>query len=198
MFRIASIILVAMLTLQAVGQEQQPTERRSVRGPAGAKGGGREQRRPGADQDIMMGQALRNPRMAEKLGLSEEQQQAIEGQLAELQKAHNSLRAGMEQAGLQQARLMMAEELDEAALMAAVEETGRIRTELAKLRIRHLLFMRKTLTPEQIKKARSAIRDKMKKHREEGSKGRGPKKHHGEGKKNQGQRDREASPEDAS
>jgi Spy/CpxP family protein refolding chaperone len=171
MFRIAGIILAAMLTLHAVGQENEGGERRSFRGPAGQgpKSGLREKRRPDMDQNAMLGKALRHPRMAEELGLSAEQRQVIDEQLAALEEAHIELRAKMEKAALKQARLMTEKELDEAALMAAVEETGRIHTEMAKLRIRHLLFMQQTLTPEQVEKARSIIRERMKRHHQERS-----------------------------
>lgn len=171
MFKTAGIIVAAMLTLQAVGQENEGGERRGFRGLAGQgpKSGLRDKRRPDMDQNAMLGKALRHPRMAEELGLSEEQRQAIDERLAALEEAHIELRAKMESAALKQARLMTAKELDEPALMAAVEETGHIHTEMAKLRIRHLLFMRQTLKPEQVEKARSIIRERMKRHQQDRS-----------------------------
>ncbi len=180
MFRIASIVLVAMLTLQSFGQEQVQSERRKFQGSSGQKSGLREQRRLDKNQNVMMGQALRHPKVAEKLGLSEEQREAIDQELKALQKRQIELRAEMEEAALEQARLMSATELDEAALMAAVEETGRIHTKMAKLRIKHLLFMRKTLTPEQIQQARTIIRERMKSRREDGSKQHGKRQREGE------------------
>ena len=172
MFRTASIVLMAVLAFQAIAEPETQLERRGSRGPAAAKGGFREQRRPEMNPDMAMGHALRHPKIADRLGLSEEQRQAIEKEQVNFQKTHGELRAKMEKAALKQARLMTAEELDESALMAAVEETGRIHTEMAKLRIRHLLFMRKTLTPKQIEQARTAIRSRMKSRHEEGAKDR--------------------------
>lgn len=190
---------MAMVAVQTFGQEQETDERRTFRGPGaggprssfrerrGTEGGGpggpmggmREQRGPDMkDENIMLGKALRHPRMAEELGLSEEQRQAIDNRVAMMEEKHAELRGKMEKAALKQAQLIVSKELDEAALMAAVEETGRIHTEMAKMRIRHLLFMRTTLTAEQVEKARSIIRNGMKHHRGEGFKrdGQGGKK----------------------
>ena len=170
MLRTIGIILLALLSLHAVGQEQDGGVSRNFRGPGadGPPNGRREQRRE-MDQNAMLGKALRHPRVAEKLGLTQAQRRAIDERLASLEEAQIALRSELEKAALKQARLMMAEKLDEAALMAVVEETGRIHTEMAKLRIQHLLFMRQTLTPDQVEKARSIIREGQKQRHKQGS-----------------------------
>ena len=206
MLRIAGIILMALVSVQALGQEDESAERRGFRspeaggpkssfrqkrgpeggGPAGPLSGLREKRDGDKkDETMMLGKALRHPHFAGELGLSEEQRKVIDERVTALEKRHGELRAEMEQAALKQARLMVEKDLDEGALMAAVEETGRIHTEMAKQRIRHLLFMRKTLTPEQVEKARSVIRERMKHHRGEGSRPDG--RWRSEGMRGQGQ-----------
>ena len=62
---------------------------------------------------------------------------------------------------------------DEKAILAAVEKAGRIRTDQAKLKVKELLLIRKTLTPEQIEKIKELIRQRMNKNREEGNGKRG-------------------------
>ena len=63
----------------------------------------------------------------------------------ELRKATIQLNAKRELAGLQQVELLSADKIDEKALMAAVEKTGRIQTEFAKLRIKQLIMIKKAV-----------------------------------------------------
>ncbi len=117
----------------------------------------------------MMTHALKNPEMAEKIGLSEEQQQKITKKLEKIEDKNLDLKYKMEKASLKQARLMTAKELDEEALMAVVDELGKYRTQMAKQRIGMLVFMRKTLTDEQITNMRRVMHERVKERRNEHS-----------------------------
>jgi len=51
--------------------------------------------------------------------------------------------------------------VDENAVMKAVEEAGEVRTAMAKLKVRQLLLVKRTFTPEQIELARKRMRQHM-------------------------------------
>lgn len=123
-------------------------------GPGGEHGG------PGGGD--MMERFLDNPRMAEKLGLTEDQiaqmRTAAEGAKAQRETLMNQ----MKEAGKAQAEAMTAENIDENDVMSKVEEIGRIRTEMAKQQTRQLMAIQKILTPEQ----RARIKEHMQKMRD--------------------------------
>lgn len=102
--------------------------------------------------------AVMNPKVAEAIELTDEQKAKVKklrssGGSRELQER---FRKGMEK----QSALLQAEAIDEAAVMAAVDETWEARKELAKEQTRRLIAVRSILTPEQVKKALSVMRDK--------------------------------------
>lgn len=139
----------------------------------------REGRMPGGEMDGpggdgMLERILSNPAMIEELGLSEEKIVEIKDKLAEFKKKNEELRTQMQQAGKKQAELLTAKEVDEATLMAAVEETGKINTEIAKLRMQKLLLARQNISPEKMEKIREKIRERMGSMRDgEGKEGQG-------------------------
>ena len=155
MKRIIGVLLVALLSMQAMGQElsernPEATERTRQRSTRSA------QRR----QRDGMGMGLRRPEVADKVGLSESQRDAIETQMVMLEKQNLQLKQKMDKAAMHQAKLMTAKTLDEAALMKAVETIGKLHTKRAKLRIKHLIFMRQALTPEQTQVVRKLMRER--------------------------------------
>ncbi len=135
------------------------------RGPGGSKGGrgGHPRGGPGGFINKMLeGEA------AEKLGLEPDQIKKLKKGLQKLEKQEENLRNRLEAAGKEQAELLKAEgEVDEAALMKAIEKTGKIRTQMAKLRIQPILLVKKTLTPEQLQTSRKMMHARMQKRREE-------------------------------
>jgi len=118
------------------------------------------QEEPGQEQENAIHELLRNPETAERAGVSREQIEQLKTALAGVREEFPKLRAALEKAGMEQAGLMTAERLDEAALMAAVEKAGAIRTEMAKLRVKSLLAVRNTLSPEQINRVRAMSRER--------------------------------------
>lgn len=148
------------------------------RGPAGRPAGGPESRGGGHPEssdwgrggqrgfatEHLFGTILADPDLAKRVGLSGEQLETIKQKLDALRQRSVELKAQLELAGMEQAQIMTAADVDEAALMAAVEKTGRIHTELAKLRVRHLLVIKKNVTTEQLAQVREVVRDKMKEH----------------------------------
>ena len=143
--------------------------------PRGGMWEGREGRFGGAGmglgggEEAMIGRLLANPKVAETLGLGEDQIKTLKDKLEGVRKDMEPLRADLEKASMDQAHLLTATQtVDEAAIMATVEKAGEIRTKIAKLMIQQLLTVKKTLKPEQIEKARAMIRERM-----NGAKGQG-------------------------
>ena len=111
------------------------------------------------------------------LGLSDEQVANLHKQTAEMQRHMANLRTNLEQSAVDQVELIRAENPDEAALMKAVEKADALRTEIAKLEIKHLLAVRNILTAEQRLKLRERVKtrlENMKEQRGLGANRRGP------------------------
>ncbi len=134
-------------------------------GVALAQGSGRKQQddqwsRSGERGQMVLERILNNERMIKKLGLSEEQVSTLRNGIFDPKKEKIRKRADLQIAATEQARILTESEIDERALMEAVEETGQIRTELAKLHMQGLLLMHKTLTKEQRSKIGPMLRQK--------------------------------------
>jgi len=142
------------------GHGRLENQKRCAGEPGHHRGGGRGSAES-MPQEAMMINALRIPRVAQKIGLNEEQRKKIEHKLEQLQDNHLELKYKMKKAAMKQARLITAKELDEEALMDVIEETGRYRTQMAKQRIKLIIFMRETLTPDQIKTMQGMMRERM-------------------------------------
>jgi len=145
------------LALAAACSWAQPGEGGEAREHAGrriARPGGEPE---GAPLETFVQHVLENEALAAEIGLSEEQRTLLRDELYKLRVKMVDLRAELEKAGMEQARLLTQPEVDEKALMAVVDKTGGLRTEMARLGIRRLLLVKKTLKPEQIEKAREVM-----------------------------------------
>lgn len=169
---------VAAMALSAAAEKEGPKDRQPWRRGEGGRPDAergeamRKEGRAGAGQRPMAGQppqhrgmlllhAVQNPEVAETLGLSDEQKARIADMIADLRKQRVRLQADLEIAAIEQVRLLAAPEVNEAAVLAGVEKTGAIRTELAKLEIRPMIGIRKILSAEQLQKARALVRERM-------------------------------------
>jgi Spy/CpxP family protein refolding chaperone len=122
----------------------------------GGPGGGqpRAMHRGGDGREAVLMRMLRDPDVVEAAGITDEQLATLRTAWLTIEKRGIALRAELETAGLEQASLLTEAQVDKAAVMAAVEKTGAIRTELAKLKVEHLLTLKETLTEEQLKALR--------------------------------------------
>lgn len=175
----------AAITLQAVAQEgvppAEPAGREGPRIKAGQPRGGmlegregRMEGRMGGD-GAMIARLLTNPKVAEELGLSQEQIKSLQEKLDALRKEIATLNIDLESSSMEQARLLTAQKVDESAVMSAVEKAGDLRTKIAKLMVQQMLTVKKILTPEQVEKARAMMRERMEKARGQGEGGDKPK-----------------------
>jgi Spy/CpxP family protein refolding chaperone len=111
-----------------------------------------------------------NPEAVKEVGLTTHQVAQLRADLMATRTQFIDLRAKMEKQAINQAALLQADHLDEAAVMKAVDETSRVRAEIAKLEMRQFLSLRKILTAEQWAK----VRDKGKERWQDRRAGRGP------------------------
>lgn len=111
----------------------------------------------GAMQDPLVHMVL-NPKIAEKIGLSDDQKaqlKAIQPKRGENKELNEKVAAGMKK----QMELLSAETIDEAAVMAAIDEVFEARKEIAKVQTKRLIAVRSILTAEQIKAAHEAMKE---------------------------------------
>jgi len=166
--------LVAVVVLAAATVRGQEGDRDARRGRGLREGGGppphmrHEGARPGprggdpGDRlEGVIGRILHHQEIQEELGLTEEQVEQLRRSFFASREKLVDLRAELEKAGMEQAQLMTADSIDEEALMQAVEQAGRARTKMAKLRMRQLVEIREVLTREQLDRARAAMRRRM-------------------------------------
>ncbi len=157
----------------AIAQEQPPTPETSgdqtERPPRPMQSHGemmnhrdRGMRAEGGGKDCMIEKLLDNPKLTEEIGISEKVVEEIKAKIVAMNKAQIELEAKQKLAAIDQAELMKAKKIDESAVMAAVEKSGAIHTEIAKLRITKMILLKNSLTAEQIKKAREVFGKKMK------------------------------------
>ena len=96
--------------------------------------------------------AVMNQKIAESLGLTDEQKAKIKA-LSAGKKDNREMQKKVREATMKQLELMKAEQIDEAAVMAAIDEVFDIRKQMAKDQARRVIEVKSILTPEQIEKA---------------------------------------------
>ena len=186
--------VVLMLTVLAVWAfssplvaqepEREPNVKNQERGEMQGRG-------PEADAGRLEGlivNMLSRPEALKKFNISEEQAKQLKDSMFAMRKEQIALSKDMEIAALEQARLMTEDPINEKALMKAVEITGDLRTDMAKLHVKQILLVRSILTAEQLKAIRERIQARMSQCPEGGGEGRpGP-----EARREEWQKHREA------
>jgi len=160
---IATIALAGVAFAAGPNEQQRGPNAGIGRGPMGLEGA--------ADPVVRM---VTNPRMAEKIGLSEEQTAKIK----EIDKQNRldtaNLRKKLRDASEKQAELLKAEKIDEAAVMAQIDQVFETRKEMAKAQTRRIIAIKAVLTPEQVTLALEEFRNRPKQGmRGQGAKGNG-------------------------
>lgn len=109
----------------------------------------------GAHEMAIGGSIMRiatNPKLAEQLKITEEQQAKIKALLEAQREANQGIREKLRAAMEKQVTLLKAEKVDEAAVMAVIDETFELRKAQAKAQTKQLIEIKSVLTPEQISK----------------------------------------------
>lgn len=116
-----------------------------------------------------------NPKVAEKLNLTEEQKTKLEELIKTQREGMKEKRVKMGEAMKRQMDLMNAEEIDESKVMASIDEVFALRCAMAKDQVKRVIAVKNILTPEQIKKAneiKADFRDRGGRRPEAGERGR--------------------------
>ena len=92
-----------------------------------------------------------NPKMVERLKLTDEQRKAMDGILLEHREKLIDLRASLQKAELAMEPLIRDDQPNEARILAQIDKVAQARAELEKANARFLLAIRGKLTPEQWK-----------------------------------------------
>jgi len=164
------LMLIGMAIFAAAAlRAQDGAGPKAPEGPGERKGMERMQRRgmmppdggeAGLGEQGVIQELLKDADVAAKAGISADQISALRAGFEGLKKEIEALRGNLESAALDQAGLVSKAVLDEEALMKAVERTGAARTEMAKVRMKGLLLVRRTLSPEQIEKVKVLVRER--------------------------------------
>jgi periplasmic protein CpxP/Spy len=157
--RFALRLLLALATIPVAGGfafAQGPGDGQvmgQVGGPGVAPGFG--EHRPPMERAFrfegMHGQFWNNPKIIEKLKLTDEQRKAMDAILLEHREMLIDMRATEEKAELEMEPLMRADEPNETAILAQIDKIASARADLEKANARFLLAIRAKLTPDQWK-----------------------------------------------
>ena len=160
------VVVAAALCCAAFAQGPEGGPRRGF-----APHGGGMMMNPMMDPIVRM---VNNPKFAEKIGLTDEQK----AKLKELNKApaRGEEQSKMRDAMKRQAQLLSADKIDEAAVMATIDEVFELRKQTAKAQVKRVIAVKSVLTPEQVKKAKEEM---SKRFEARGDKGERAKRHAG-------------------
>jgi Spy/CpxP family protein refolding chaperone len=124
-----------------------------------------------------------NPRMVERLKLTDEQRKAFDGILLAHRETLIDLRASLEKAELSMEPLMRADQPNEGQILSQIDKVAQARAELEKANARFLLAIRSKLTAEQWKQLQA---DREQRGHEHDGRGRDGWKPGGQGRGGQG------------
>ncbi len=130
----------------------------------GMRNGGKGKRpggMPGAGMADPVLRMVLNPEIAERLGLTDEQKGKLKEVMAGAGDKKESQKK-VREATMKQVELMKAEKIDEAAVMATIDEVFELRKQMAKDQLKRLIAVKSILTPEQIAKAHEEMMSRAK------------------------------------
>ncbi len=116
---------------------------------------------------------FKNPKVAEELGLTSDQQQRLETLHFQHRRGQMDLRHQKQMKVLEIEEEMAKDNPDPAVLDRLIEEAGAVQIRLKKAQVRNLLAVKEILTTEQWEKAKGRLMQKMGKQGRRGRGGRG-------------------------
>lgn len=121
---------------------------------------------------------LDNPDKMKEFGITEDQAKTLQASFYDLEKKMVTMRSEADLADIEVRRLMQADDVDEAALMAAIDKAGQAHTAIRKATAAQKLSVQKILGPETSKKIKHLIGERLRQARgggeDRGPRGRGP------------------------
>ena len=193
-----SLIIVAVAALSCVafadGGPEGGARPEGGRRGFGPREGGMGPMMGGMDPIVRM---VSNPEVADKIGLSDEQK----AKLKELKGDREANRAAQEKvraATMKQLDLMKADKVDEAAVMAAIDEVFELRKAMAKEQAKRVIAVKSVLTPEQVAKAHEEMKKMFESRGDRGPRreGKGPREFKGPRKGPHGEKGPKEGPKD--
>ena len=171
-----SILMVAVAALGCVAFAEGPAEGPNPAGPRRGMG-------PRDGMSPMMGgdpivRIVSNPAVADKIGLSDEQKAKLK-ELKDESKSNREVQKKVREATMKEVELMKAEKIDEAAVMAAIDEVFELRKTMAKEQAKRVIAVKSILTPEQVAKAHEEMRNSFNARGERGPRHAGPREGRG-------------------
>ena len=172
-----SLIMVAVAALSCVafadGGPEGGARPEGGRRGFGPREGGMGPMMGGMDPIVHM---VSKPEVAEKLGLSDEQKAKLK-ELKGDNEANREAQKKVREATVKQLELMKAEKIDEAAVMAAIDEVFELRKAMAKEQAKRVIAVKSVLTPEQVAKAHEEMKKMFESRGDRGPRreGRGPR-----------------------
>ena len=165
MRKIGTWMAVASLvgTMASTGAlAQAPGGEEHQRGPRDGRQAVRMQPGQGWVQEMAVARIVNDAASIAEIGLSAEQVKTLKDSVDQLKIKREELQKQLAELETQQGKLMEEATVDETAVLAGIEKASQLRLELDKLRIQHLLLIKKTLTPEQSAKIKEMIEQRMK------------------------------------
>lgn len=146
-------------------------------GPMGGPDSGPGMHRPPFERQFgghgIEGRWWNNPRIIERLKLTDDQRKAFDQILLEHREKLIDLHANVEKAELAMEPLVRADQPDEPAILAQIDKLAQTRAELEKANARYLLALRSKLTPEQWKEVQDFQKNRGEMRERWGGEGRG-------------------------
>jgi len=140
-------VMMMVVALSCAAFAQGPAQPAAKGRPAGPV--------PGSVEPIV--RLVQNKGMATRLGVSEEQVEKLKA-LPDFRAEIKALQAKVKVGQERQAELLKADKIDEAAVMAALDEAWNAKKEVARLQTRRVIAVKSILTPEQVRKALDAVK----------------------------------------
>jgi periplasmic protein CpxP/Spy len=126
-----------------------------AQGPGGLGGPGFGNHRPPMERAMRshneFGRWWNNPKIVERLKLTEDQRKAMDGIFQNHREKLVDLRANLEKAEIAMEPLVRADQPNESAVMTQIDKVAQARAELEKANARFLFALRAKLTPDQWK-----------------------------------------------
>jgi protein CpxP len=162
-------------------------------GGPGSRGPGFGEHRPPMERAMRgdRGQWWNNPKVAEKLKLTDDQRKAMDVIFQQHREKLVDLRGNVEKAEIEMEPLVKADQPNESAVLAQIDRVAQARAELEKANARFLFELRAKLTPDQWKQVQEFRQNRQGMRRDWGNGGRGPG---GDDRRRDGDKDKGAPP----
>ena len=148
-----------------------------AQGPGGPGGPGFGEHRPPMERAMGgdRGRWWNNPKVIEKLKLTDEQRKAMDDIFQQHREKLVDLRGNVEKAEIEMQPLVRADQPNESAVLAQIDKVAQARAELEKANARFLFELRAKLTPEQWKQVQEFRQNRPEMRRDWRNGDRGPR-----------------------